>query len=83
MHLRVSLKFLPILLLYCLRCCRDKHENRRFSFQTFLLSSKIHHKSLIHSKFVNFFLAIDCSSLAHSINIGFIGRECPNFEGDV
>ena len=37
-------------------------------------------KSLVHSK-LEYFLAVGCSSLTHSKNINFIGRECPNFEG--
>ena len=43
---------------------------------------KIHHKIFNSSKLVNFFLSESGPSLAHSRNINFIGRECPNFEGD-
>ena len=39
-------------------------------------------KSLIYSKLVFFFPTQDCLSLAHSKSVNFIGRECPNFEGD-
>ena len=42
----------------------------------------IHQKIFTSSKLVNFFLCEDGPSLAHSKNINFIGRECPNFEGD-
>ena len=41
---------------------------------------KIHHKIIHLSKLVNFFLSEGNPSLAHSKNINFIGRECPDFE---
>ena len=59
------------------------HENRSFSFQTFLhFFLKIHHKIFNSSKLVNLFLSEGGPSLAHSKIINFIGRECPNLEGD-
>ena len=35
------------------------------------------------SKLVDFFLSEGGPSLAHSKNINFIGKECPNFDGGV
>ena len=74
---------------FCLYCvcivyavAMTTHENRRFSFQTFVHFLKIHHKILDSSKLVNFFLSEGGPSLAHFKNINFIGRECPNYEGD-
>ena len=82
MHLRVSQNF------FCLYCvcivyavAMTNHGNRSFFFQTFFTFFKIHHKIFNSSKLVNFFLSEGCLSLAHSKNINFIGRECPNFEG--
>ena len=83
MHLRVSQK---IFCLYCIcifyAVATKSHENKSFSFQTFLHFLKIHHKIFNSSKLVNFFLSGGGPSPAHSKNINFIGRECPNFEGD-
>ena len=49
------------------------HENRSFSFQTFLHFKKDHHKIFNSSKLVNFLLSEGGPSLAHSENINFIG----------
>ena len=57
------------------------HENRSFSFQTFLHFFKIHNKIFNSSKLVNFFSSEGSPSLSHFKNINFVGRECPNFEG--
>ena len=58
------------------------HENRSFSLQTFLHFLKIHNKIFNSSKLVNFFSSEGGPSLAHYKNINFIGKECPNCEGD-
>ena len=75
-HLRVSQKN------FCLYCIcivyaadMTSHENRRFSFQTFLHFLRFIIKSLIHSKLVNLFLSEDCPSLFHFKNINFIVPE--------
>ena len=52
------------------------------SLSRFFTLLKIHHKIFNSSKAVNFFLSEAGPSLAHSRNIYFKGRECPNFEGD-
>ena len=82
MQLRVSQK---VFCLYCVcivyAVAMTSHENRSFSFQTFLHSFKIHHKIFNSSKLVNFFLSEGDPTLAHSKYIKLVGRECPNFEG--
>ena len=82
MHLRVSQKKFY---LHCVcivyTVAMASHENRSFSFQTFLQFLKIHHKIFNSSKLVNLFLSDGGPSLAHSKSINFIWRECPNFEG--
>ena len=82
MHLRVSHIY------FCLYCgcivyavAMTSLENGSFSLQTFLHFFKLHHKIFNSSKLVNFFLSKGDPSLAHSKNINFKGRECPNFEG--
>ena len=45
-------------------------------FLKFIIKSFLNQRKL-----VNFFVAVDCPSLAHSKTINFTGRECPNFEG--
>ena len=80
MHLKVSQK---IFCLYCLcivyAVAITSQEVLFPDFVTLFLKFII--KSLIHDKLVNFFLAAGCPSIAHSKNINFTGRKCPNFEG--
>ena len=75
--------FFVYIVLYCLRCCHDRPSKQEALFPDFItLFLKFIIKSLIHSRLVNFCLAVGCPSLAHSKNINFIGRECPNFRED-
>ena len=82
MHLRVSQKNFILLHFFVYTVAVTTHENRSFSFQTFYTFLKIHHKIFNSSKLVNFFLSEGGPSLAYPKNINFIGRECPNFEGN-
>ena len=75
MHLMVSQNIVYVVAM-------TSHENKSFLFQTFLHFLKFHHKIFNSNKLVNFFLCEGGPSLAHSKNINFIGRECPNFEGE-
>ena len=79
----LSKMFLPILLLYCSHFCHDNLWKQEVLFPDFIiLFLKFIIKSLIHCKLVNFFLAVDCLSLANFKNINFVGREYSDIEGD-
>ena len=74
MHMRSLKKFFVLSVVYVV--AMTSHENRSFSFQTFLYFFKIHHKIFNSS---NFLLSEGGPSLAHSKNINSIDRECPHF----
>ena len=74
MHLKVSQKlfiFLAFLLFTVLHAVA----------MAFFLDFLIIIKSLIYKKLVIYVLSVGCLGLAHSKNINFIWKECPNFEG--
>ena len=74
MHLKISQFFIDIaFVLFMLLPSQAMKTGDTLSRRSDTIS-KIHHEIFNQSKLVNFFLAVDFPSLAHSKNINFMGR---------